>query len=121
MLTSLSLRIALAASLAFAGASQAPEDITGRWVGSIDTDQGQMEIAVELAYEGGKYSGEVKSAHGGWPVTSVTSKDGLWTIAFGTAEQGGTMKGRITDRRLRGDWTTHMATGTFDLVRPRRQ
>ena len=121
MLT-LSLRIALAASvLAFAGGAQAPDQIAGRWVGSIDTDQGQMEIALELAHEAGKFSGDVKSAHGGWPVTSVTSKDGQWTIAFGTKEDGGTMKGRITERRFRGAWSTHMATGTFDLVRPRRQ
>ena len=122
MLTSLSLRIALVASMfAFAGAAQAPGDITGRWVGSIDTDAGQMEISLELAHADGKFTGEVKSAHGGWTVSSVTSKDGQWTVAFGTADEGGTMKGRVADGRFRGAWSTHMATGTFDLVHPRRQ
>ena len=122
MLTSFSLRIALVASMfALAGAAQTPADITGRWVGSIDTDRGQMEIALELAHADGKFTGEVKSAHGGWPVTSVTSKDGQWTVSFGTADDGGTMKGRIVERKFSGAWATHMATGTFELVRPRRQ
>jgi hypothetical protein len=102
-------------------AAQSPGEITGRWVGSIDTDQGQMEIALDVAHADGGFSGEVKSAHGGWTVTAVTFRDGRWTIAFGTVEEGGTMTGAVADGRFRGDWKTHMAVGTFELARARRR
>ena len=121
MLTSLSLRTALIATLMLAGGAQTPAEIAGRWVGSIDTDQGQLEIVLSLTHADGTFTGEVSSAHGGWPVSAVTAKDGTWTVRFGTAEEGGTMTGAIAEGRFRGEWKTHMATGTFDLVRPRRR
>lgn len=116
-----SFRVALFLLAVTTVAAQSPDDIKGRWVGSIDTDQGQMEIALDVAHDSGAFSGEVKSAHGGWTVTSVAFRDGRWVIAFGTVEEGGTMSGAIADGRFRGDWKTHMATGTFELARARRR
>lgn len=122
MFSTISIRVVLfAATLAFAGAWQEPADMAGRWVGSIDTDAGQMEIALQLTHADGTFSGQLETAHGGWPVTSVTSKDGEWTIAFGTTEEGGRIVGRVTGARFTGRWETHMAKGTFDLVKARRR
>jgi hypothetical protein len=118
------LRIA-AASLALMaiigmGAAAAPSDIAGSWVGSIESDHGEMQVALRLADKDGKLEGLLKTAHGDWPVLSVSEKSGAWTILLKVEGGNGRMAGRIKDGAFTGEWdNAPMATGTFALKRPK--
>jgi hypothetical protein len=114
------LATTLLVSVAVLGA--APTDLAGRWLGRIDSDRGEMEFGLELTEKNGKLEGAILTAHGDWPVTSVTEKEGLWTIAFKTESGAGQMSGRITDGTFSGKWdNSPMAVGTFSLARARKK
>lgn len=96
----------------------AAHPLEGRWVGSIDTDRGQMQIALELKADGNKLSGAVKTPHGDWPVQSVTDARGVYTVTFSTGDDTGTMAGSVKDGTFSGKWTNgSVSTGTFTLSR----
>ena len=99
----------------------ADPELAGRWIGAIDTDRGPMDIGLTLTVEKGKLTGVLKTAHGDWDITTVTEKEGLWTVSFKGGGNEGKMVGRITGTRFAGDWTSVMANGTFELVRVRKK
>jgi hypothetical protein len=99
----------------------ADPEIAGSWVGSIDTNRGPMDIGLTVQSSDGKLSGVLKTGHGDWEVTSITAKNGQWTVAFKGAGNEGQMIGRIKDNKFSGDWKSKMANGTFELVRAKRQ
>ena len=99
-------------------AISAAHPLEGKWVGSIDTDRGQMQIGLELKDDKGKLSGAVKTAHGDWSVTSVTDDKGTLTVTFTSGDTEGKMIGTIKDGHFTGTWDNRpMAKGTFDLAK----
>jgi hypothetical protein len=118
-------RLALAVAVmvgAIGVVSAAPAELAGTWVGAIDTDRGGMQIRLELVEKQGKWSGQIESAHGGWTVTSVTEKDGAWTVEFKTDGGTGRLSGRIADGRFTGKWdNAPQAVGTFSLTRAKQK
>jgi hypothetical protein len=94
----------------------ATHPLEGRWVGSIDTDRGQMQIALELKADGSRLTGAVKTPHGDWPVQSVTDAKGVYTVTFSTGDETGAMVGPVKDGMFSGKWTNgSVSTGTFTL------
>ena len=109
--------LTLLAGLLSAAPLAADPDLSGSWIGAIDTSKGQMDIGLELTAKDGKLTGRLKTGHGDWEVTSVTHKEGLWTVTFKAPDGTGSLSGRIKDNRFRGDWKSPMADGTFELSR----
>lgn len=109
--------------LAGAGATQkTTPDIAGYWLGSIDTNRGQMEIGLDLNDQKGKLTGVLKTAHGDWAITDVREKDGVWTVAFKGDSGAGKLIGKIKDEAFTGDWDlSPHATGTFELKRAKKK
>ena len=99
----------------------ADPELAGSWIGAIDTSRGQMEIGLNLTVEKNRLVGAVKTGHGDWPVTSVTEKDGVWTVAFKGPENEGSLTGRINAGKFSGDWKSKMANGTFELTRSKKK
>lgn len=97
----------------------ADPELAGNWIGQIDTSRGPMDIGLSLKAEKGKLVGVLKTAHGDWEVTSVSEKDGQWTVGFKGGGNEGQMIGRITNNKFAGDWKSKMADGTFELTRAR--
>lgn len=97
----------------------ADPQLAGNWVGQIDTNRGPMDIGLSLKAEKGKLVGVLKTAHGDWEVTSVSEKDGQWTVGFKGGGNEGQMIGRITNNKFSGDWKSKMADGSFELTRAR--
>ena len=113
--------VVLTAMLAVFSAA-APADLAGKWLGTIESDRGAMQIGLELVEKEGKLEGALLTAHGDWPVTSVSEKDGLWTVVFKTEGGEGRMAGRIKDGTFAGKWdNAPMAVGTFSLTRARKR
>ena len=116
------IAVALHAVLDLSAASMPPADIVGRWIGSIETDRGDMQIALTLTPKDGALVGEIESPHGNWPVVSGVEKDGVWTITFKTESGEGRMKGRIANEKFAGEWdNAPNATGTFSLARSKKK
>ena len=116
ILTALVLVAALASPI-----RAADPELAGNWIGAIDTPRGQMEIGLNLTVEKNQLVGAVKTGHGDWPVTGVTEKDGVWTVAFKGPENEGSLIGRITAGKFSGDWKSKMANGTFELTRSKKK
>jgi hypothetical protein len=76
-----------------------------------------MDIGLSLAVEKGKLAGVLKTMHGDWDVTSVSEKDGLWTVGFKGGDNEGQLIGRIKGTAFTGEWKSKMANGTFELTR----
>lgn len=99
-----------------------PAAIAGSWLGSIDTDRGQMQIGLEVTNADGKLTGTLRTAHGDWEVTGITEKEGVWTVAFRSDGGRGTMTGRIKDGHFSGEWNNQpQAVGTFDLAAAKKK
>jgi hypothetical protein len=92
-------------------------ELAGSWIAAIDTSKGPMDIGLNLKVADGRLVGELKTAHGDWPVMQVTEKEGVWTVSFKSPGGPGTLSGRIRDQRFTGDWKSPMAEGTFELSR----
>ena len=99
----------------------ADPELAGSWIGAIDTPRGQMEIGLNLTVEKNRLVGVIKTGHGDWPVTEVTEKDGVWTVAFKGPENEGSLTGRITAGKFSGDWKSKMANGTFELTQSKKK
>ena len=96
----------------------AAHPLEGKWVGGIDTDRGQMQIGLDLKHGKGKLTGLVKTAHGDWPVKSVTDVKGTLTVTFTSGDNEGKLVGQIKDGHFAGTWdNSPMAKGTFDLAK----
>ena len=99
----------------------APHPLEGRWLGGIDTDRGQMQIALELKMEKNKLTGAIKSPHGDWPVKSVTAHQGTYTITFDNGGAEGTMIGAVKDDAFSGQWdNSPNAKGSFSLSKAKK-
>lgn len=99
----------------------ADPEIAGSWIGATDTNRGPMDIGLTLTVEKGKLIGVLKTAHGDWDITSVTEKDGVWTVGFKGGGNEGTMVGRIAATKFTGAWKSVMADGTFELTRAKKK
>jgi hypothetical protein len=95
--------------------------LVGTWFGSVDSDRGQMEIALTVTVQKEALTGTIKTAHGDWEVTGITEKNGLWTVSFKGGGNEGQMIGRIKDTTFAGEWKSKMATGTFEVARSKKR
>jgi hypothetical protein len=113
------MKTLLASLLLFAlSVVPAPHPLEGTWFGAAETDNGVMQIALELHESAGKLSGRVRSPHGDWPVVSVAEAKETFTVTFDNGSGQGTMKGTVTGSRFSGAWdNSPMATGTFAVER----
>jgi hypothetical protein len=108
-------------SVTLAGQTAAPSPIIANWIGHLTSGElGSMEIAAEIKSDAGKLTGAIKTAHGDWRITSVTEKDGVFTIAFETSEGAGAMTGRLDNSKFSGRFQNPMASGTFELARSKK-
>lgn len=98
-----------------------PAELAGRWIGSIGTPRGQMEIALNLMLDEGQLTGVLETAHGEWKVTRVTEKEGVWTVSFEGPDGSGSLTGRVKAAQFTGAWVSPMAKGTFELRRAKRR
>jgi hypothetical protein len=116
------LRITLVVLMAALSSAHAAADVNalaGNWVGEVDSDRGQMEIALSLTLMNGTLTGTLRTGHGDWPIAGVAEKDGLFTIDLKTPEGPGRMIGRVKGTMFSGEWHAPKATGTFELTRAR--
>lgn len=98
-----------------------PAQLAGRWIGSVDTPQGQMEIALTLTLEKDRLTGTVETAHGEWRVTGAAEKSGVWAVSFTTPDGPGSLTGQVKGTQFTGDWVSPMAKGTFELQRTKQR
>jgi len=115
----------LAVSLSAQAARPAPanpQEIAGRWIGSVTADAGEMSIGLDLKAVDGKVSGTLETAHGNWTVESATSKEGRWILVVRMDDGAeGRMTGQVKGGSFAGDWDFKpRAVGTFQLARPQR-
>jgi hypothetical protein len=61
--------LACVMTLGMAGAALAA-DVTGKWVGSVDTPNGPLELTYELKVDGETLTGTVASAMGSLPISN---------------------------------------------------
>jgi hypothetical protein len=114
--------LVLALMIGSSAIQETPAAVAGYWLGSIDTNRGQMEIGLDLSEQKGKLVGVLKTAHGDWAVTDVREKDGVWTVAFKGDSGAGKLIGKIKDGAFTGDWDlSPHATGTFELKRAKKK
>jgi len=95
----------------------AAHPLAGKWLGSVDSDKGEMQIGLKLDESDGKLSGVLQTAHGEWPVTHIKTEKDIYTLTFDTGNGDGTISGRVDGTRFSGAWKTPMAEGTFLLDR----
>lgn len=102
----------------------AAHPLEGKWVGTVDSDRGQMQFGLELKEEKGKLVGFLKTGHGDWPVKSVAESKGTFTVTFTSGDQEGKLVGTVKDGKFSGDWDNRPAAkGTFELTKtpPKKQ
>jgi hypothetical protein len=101
-----------------AAALDAAHPLEGKWVGSVDSDRGQMQFGLELKDEKGQLVGSLKTAHGDWPVKRVSESKGTFTVTFTSGDQEGKLVGTVKDGKFSGDWDNRPAAkGTFELTK----
>jgi hypothetical protein len=95
-------------------------ELSGRWVGTVVADIGEMPIALKLEIKDARLHGVLETAHGSWNVQAVRKTAGTWIVKVKTPDGlEGTLSGRIKDERLTGEWNFKpRAVGTFALARP---
>jgi hypothetical protein len=99
----------------------ADPEIAGNWIGAVETNRGAMDIGLRVTATDGKLAGTLKTAHGDWEVTSITTKSGEWTVTFKGDGNEGQMTGRIVNNKFTGDWKSKMANGTFEMTRAKKK
>ena len=99
----------------------ADPEIAGNWIGAVETDRGAMDIGLRVTVTDGKLAGRLKTAHGDWEVTSITTKNGEWTVSFNGGENEGQMTGRVVNNKFTGDWKSKMANGRFEMTRAKKK
>jgi len=99
-----------------------PQEVSGRWIGSVSADAGEMSIGLDLKVANGKVSGTLETAHGNWTVESAAAKDGRWTLVVKMDDgTDGRMTGQVKGDSFAGDWDFKpRPVGTFQLSRPQK-
>ena len=105
-------------SCASALAAQPPSPLAGKWTGTVDTDQGTMNIDVTLKVDDGRASGTIMTNHGELVISNGAFVKDRWRLPFsGHGMKGeivGTLKGDVFD----GVWdNSPTATGSVKLRR----
>ena len=85
-------------------------DVTGKWVGNIDTPNGAIELTYEFKAEGTALSGTVASAMGSLPITD--GKVAGDTITYKVTLENSVISHEATINAA-GDEITIKATGDF--------
>ena len=104
--------IACVMTLGIAGAADAA-DVTGKWVGSVDTPNGPMELTFQFKAEGEAVTGNVSSAMGTQEISNGKVAGDLLT--FDVTLEGG----KITHEakvNTAGDEIAIKATGDWGTV-----
>jgi hypothetical protein len=86
-------------------------DVTGKWVGNVDTPNGPIELTYEFKGSGETLSGTVASAMGSLPLTEVKVAGDVITYKV-TIEGAGTISHEATVNPA-GDEITIKATGEW--------
>lgn len=105
---------------ALAAAQEKPDPLTGRWLGKVTANVGEMPIEVEVTVADGKVTGAVKNFHGAFKITQgERQKDGRWKLTFAADDGGtGTLLGAVDADAFTGEWDFRPnAVGTFALTR----
>ena len=111
----------LLAGLATSPAAADLNELAGNWMGAVETPRGQMEIALALTIEKDRLIGVLKTGHGDWEVTTVTEKDGVWSVDVKSPMGPAKLSGRVKGTKYTGDWRSPMADGTFELTRSKKR
>lgn len=94
--------LVLSAALCFAG------DFNGRWVGSISTPNGDMQIFFNFKVDGSKLTGTVESPNGDIPIEDgkVDGDKISFKTSFNDAKinHEGTLSGDTIDLKVEGPW-----------------
>ena len=99
-------------------ASSAAHALEGHWFGKVDSDRGTMQIGLETQEADGNIRGVVKTAHGDWPITSISEDNGTFTVVFDNGDRTGKLIGRVEGNHFTGTWdNSPYATGTFELTK----
>jgi hypothetical protein len=85
-------------------------DVTGKWVGSVETPNGALELTYELKAEGDALSGTVASAMGSLPITDGKVSGDTITYKVTIENSTITHEAKINEA---GDEITIKATGDF--------
>lgn len=88
-------------------------DVTGKWVGSVDTPNGPLELTFEFKAEGETLTGNVTSAMG--PQALANGKVAGDVLTFEVAFEGGTITHEAKVNAV-GDEIAIKATGDFGTV-----
>jgi hypothetical protein len=91
-------------------ASALAADATGKWVGSIETPNGPIELTYDLKVDGEALSGTVASAMGSLPITDGKVAGDTLTYKVTIENSVITHEAKINDA---GDEITIKATGDF--------
>lgn len=118
----LSLVVMLGVVLASVAASaqEKASALAGKWTGSVKADIGEMPIEAVFQVDGEKFSGEIKTFHGGFAIaTAERQKDGRWKLPFKTADgASGALIGALKGDTFSGDWDfSPNAVGKFTLTK----
>lgn len=97
-----------------------PGALSGRWLGKVVADVGEMPIEVRLTLADGKVTGEIRTFHGSLRIESAERQDdGRWKLPF-TDEEGltGSIVGSVSEDVFAGDWNyAPRAVGKFEVKR----
>ena len=87
---------------------KAPPSVAGKWDMTIETDQGQMQAALEIKLDGKKVTGSINGPQGQYPIegefadnklafsVNVDSSGGAMQVAFsGTLKDDGSLSGSL--------------------------
>lgn len=88
-------------------------DVTGKWVGSVDTPNGPIELTFEFKAEGDALTGNVTSAMGSQPLNN--GKVAGDVLTFDVALEGGTITHEAKVNAI-GDEIAIKATGDWGTV-----
>ena len=107
---SLLVLVVALASLVWAQASSAQVDISGAWIVTVDSPQGQMQIDTNFKQVGEKVTGDVTSPMGSVEFAGTLVNDEL-TVSYSVPVQGQTLEIRMT-----GKVANDTITGALELA-----
>jgi hypothetical protein len=98
--------------------AQQPASIAGKWDGSVDTDQGTMEIQLAITVSDGKANGTITTAHGDITISNGTLVNDRWRLPFSGHGMKGEIVGTLKGDTFEGVWdNSPTATGSIKLRR----
>lgn len=99
-------------------AAQQTPPIAGKWTGSVDTDQGTMDIALSLTVDKDKVNGTITTSHGDLAVSNGAYVKDKWRLPFNGHGMKGEIVGTIKNDTFEGVWdNSPLATGSVKLQR----